>query len=69
MRIDLFGEQPSLHVDGESSYTSVCGTLISLVIFLTVLGYATQKLLIMNKFEDSNYQTIILTDELVNNPK
>ena len=54
MRIDLFGEKAEFTIDGESSYRSLQGVIISLGIFATVLSYAVNKFSIMIDYGDTN---------------
>lgn len=40
---DIFGEQVKFTVDGNETYTSIYGTIVSLVIFSILLIYSVNK--------------------------
>ena len=57
MRIDLFGETASFDINGKTSYPSICGTLMSVVIFAAILAYGGKKYRVMLDYEDTMHQT------------
>ena len=64
MRVDLFGEMPSFKIRGKNSYQSMCGTIISVVIFASIAAYGANKFSIMVKYEDTNYQSTIKSNSI-----
>ena len=50
---DVFGEPVSLNYDGDSTYKTVIGAIFSLVIKSFLLIYATQQLVALANYEDS----------------
>ena len=59
MRIDLFGETASFDINGRTSYPSVCGSLMSVVIFAAILAYGDKKYRVMLDYEDTMHQTTL----------
>ena len=59
MQIDLFGDKPAFHIDGESSYPSISGVVFSLIIYCTMIAYCFKKLTVMLSYEDTNYKTVV----------
>ena len=53
---DIFGDQVKFTVDGNETYTSVYGTLVSLVIFAILLPYTVKKFGVMLEREDTRFQ-------------
>ena len=56
MRVDFFGEKASFHIDGEQSYNSIFGAIISIGIIGTIMAYGINKYKIMKNFEETNFQ-------------
>ena len=57
-RVDLFGTSPAFSIDGHSSYGSLCGAAVSVVIFATVFAFSLRKYEVMTNFEDTRFQEI-----------
>ena len=55
MRIDKFGESASFSIAGQSEFSSVCGTLISIMVLSVVIPYGFNKYLIMNDYDDTSF--------------
>ena len=53
--MDLFGEKAEFQIEGQSDYKSLCGAILSLGIFTTVIIYAANKFNVMWEFEGTNY--------------
>ena len=60
MEIDKYGESASFNIAGKSSYPSVYGTLISILVLVIVIPYATNKFVVMQNYEDTNFSSITL---------
>ena len=59
MRIDLFAERVQFKIDGESSYGSVCGLIMSIGIIVMVTAFGTHKLSSILNYSDTKHQTMI----------
>ena len=59
LKIDLFGERAEFLIAGASSYSSICGALISLIIVGTVFAYAGNKFSIMSQYGDTRFKEVI----------
>ena len=62
MRIDLFGETASFDIKGKASYPSICGTMMSVVIFAAILAYGGKKYRVMLDREDTMHQSTFKKD-------
>ena len=60
MELDNYGEAASFNIAGKSSYPSVYGTLISILILAVVIPYGTNKFIVMRNYEDTNFMSITL---------
>ena len=64
MQIDKYGESASFTIAGRSSYPSVYGTIISMLIFTVVIPYGFNKFIVMKNYEDTNFQSITLENAI-----
>ena len=55
-RFDLFGNGVSFTFDGQSSYQSVCGAILTIISTTLALIFFNEKYLIFIDKEDTNYQ-------------
>ena len=60
MRIDKYGEQASFNMGGNSSFSSVHGTLISILVLAIVIPYGVNKYLVMKDRDDTNFESITI---------
>ena len=58
-RLDIFGEGIDFNVRGQNKHKTICGTLLSLVIYFFVIAYAIRKFHVLQDKEDTNYQTFV----------
>ena len=58
LKFDIFGERPELTVDGESSYSTWNGLIVSLVIIAISLKYGFDKFNKMINFDDTSYKEV-----------
>ena len=56
MSIDKYGESATFSIGGKSSYPSIIGTLISILILFVVVPYGFNKFIIMKDYEDTSFQ-------------
>ncbi len=59
LKVDLFGETAQMNIEGQATYTSVSGTIISIGILATVIAYGGKKFTDMADYNDSTMKTII----------
>ena len=52
---DMFGESPSFEIDGNGTYNTLIGTVMSIIILFIVIRYGIRKLNIMRQFNDTNF--------------
>ena len=64
MQIDKYGESASFNIAGRSSYPSVYGTIISMLILAVAFPYGVNKFVVMKNYEDTNFQSITLENEI-----
>ena len=64
MQIDKYGESASFNIAGKSSYPSVYGTLISILILFVVIPCGVNKFFVMRDYEDTNFQSIIIENKV-----
>ena len=64
LQIDKYGESASFNISGRSSYTSVYGTIISMLVFIVVIPYGVNKFVVMKNYEDTKFQAITLENEI-----
>ena len=64
MSADHYGETAKFNINGQESYPSVVGTIISLLIFAVVIAYGLNKFIIMWEFNDTKHQTVTLENEI-----
>ena len=62
MEIDKYGESASFNIAGKSSFPSVYGTLISILVLVIVIPYAINKFVVMRNYEDTNFSSITQED-------
>jgi len=56
-QVDMFGQSVSFFVDGESTYTTWIGALVSVVIIGLTLTFASTKYVAFRGKTDTNYST------------
>lgn len=64
MRIDLFGETASFDIAGKSAYPSMCGTIMSIVVYAAILCYSSKQYNVMVGYEDTTHSTTLKKDGL-----
>ena len=64
MKIDKYGESASFNIAGKSSYPSVYGTIISMLVLAVVIPYGLNKFVVMKSYEDTKFQAITLENEI-----
>ena len=57
MQVDRYAEGVSFQVEGKDSYPSICGLIISLVIFVAVMVYAQDKFIKLVHYEETYHQS------------
>ena len=67
LSIDSFGESATFHINGSSTYNSLGGSLMTLVILSITLSYTVQRFMIMKAHEDTSH--IDIEDPLMNNER
>ena len=55
MAFDKYGESASLSVDGKSTFPSIYGMIISILILLVAVPYGANKFVIMLGREDTSF--------------
>ena len=58
LNIDIFAESKSFAIQGRSHYPSVLGALLTVTIFLVVLVYGTNKIIVMHERDDNTFQEV-----------
>ena len=59
LKLDLFGEQIGLNIDGEGANKTILGLLFSLCIFATIIPYGVKKYDVMINYEDTDIQRTV----------
>ena len=54
-RFDLFGSGVNFTFDGQSTYQSVCGAILTIVSFILALIFLSEKWVIFINKEDTNH--------------
>ena len=63
----MFGETPSFEINGEGSYNTLIGTLLSILILIIVIPYGHRKYVIMNEYNDTNFAEAVVKRSLIEN--
>ena len=58
--LDMFGEPASLEIDGETSFNTFLGALLSIVILIIVVPYGKRKYEIMQEFNDTTFANAVV---------
>ena len=58
MSVDKYGERASFNIAGKSTYPSILGTLVSIIVLVVVIPYGLNKFLIMKEYGDTNFMSI-----------
>ena len=67
LSLDQFGESASFQINGSTTYNSLGGSLMTLVILSITLSYAVQRFIVMKAYEDTNHLRIedpFMNDEI-----
>ena len=59
LKVDLFGEKPELRIDEESTYPSINGLFISLLVILVTACYGVKKFNLMISRGDTNFKEVV----------
>ena len=59
LSLDLFTQTPGFEVEGNTSYRTFMGSILSLLIIIIVTPYAAKRYIIMVDHKDTRYATSI----------
>ena len=63
-KLDMFGEGVNFKVDGEDTYKTPLGAILTTVVFLVMTFYANQKLSVLFDRGDTNYSSFAREGEV-----
>ena len=63
-RADIFGESVSFTVANNPRFGNVFGSIVTLLIFATVLGYGSKKFSVMKNHDDTAFMQTIEDDQI-----
>ena len=64
MAIDKYGESASFNIDGNRTFRSVYGTVISILVLLVAIPYGVNKFVVMQGRDDTSFQSITLDNNI-----
>ena len=65
--IDSFGQSTGLEIDGSSTFNSIGGALITLVIFAITISYSVRQFMVMLEYGDTHHLTT--TEAMMNSQR
>ena len=64
MAIDKYGESPSFSIEGNRTFRSIYGTIISILVLSVAIPYGVNKFVVMKGREDTSFQSITLDSNI-----
>ena len=53
-KLDIFGEPVKINFQGESSYNTACGSIVSILLAISMIGISIMGVLDLKNYEDLN---------------